>query len=139
MNLEDKSTIARYALNIETNDLPEDFYKNYLKNINAVTAEDVQRVAKKYIKPGNLRIVIAGKGSDVAAPLENMTYNGKTVPVMYFNKEAEKVDKPVFSKPIPEGVTLKTVYDQYIEAIGGREAVEKVNSMMMKGNAKSKE
>ena len=136
MNLEDKSTIARYALNKETNDLPDDFYKNYLKKINAVTAEDVQRVAKKYIKPGNLRIVIAGKGSEVAAPLEKMTYNEKNVPVMYFNKEGEKVDKPVFSKEIPEGVTLKTVYDQYIEAIGGREAVEKVNSVMMKGKAK---
>ena len=135
MNLEDKSTIARYALNIETNDLPEDFYKNYLKKINAVTAEDVQRVAMKYIKPGNLRIVIAGKGSDVAAPLENMTYNDKTVPVLYYNKKAEKVEKPVFSKPIPEGVTVETVYDQYIEAIGGREAVENVNSVMMKGKA----
>ena len=135
MNLEDKSTIAKYALNIETNDLPEDFYKNYLKKINAVTAEDVQRVAKKYIKPEHLQIVIAGKGADIAEPLENMTYKEKTVPVMYYNKKAKKVDKPVFSKEIPEGVTVKTVYDQYIEAIGGREAVEKVNSMMMKGNA----
>ena len=135
MNLEDKSTIANYALNIETNDLPEDFYKNYLKEINAVTADDVQRVAQKYIKPGHLRIVIAGKGADIAAPLENMTYEGKTVPVMYYNKKAEKIEKPVFSKEIPEGVTVETVYDQYIEAIGGREAVEKVNTVMMKGNA----
>ena len=135
MNLEDKSTTARYALNVETNNLPEDFYKNYLKKINAVTTEDVQRVAKKYISPGELRIVIAGKGADIAEPLENMTYDNKNVPVMYFNKEAEKVEKPVFSKEIPEGVTVETVYDQYIEAIGGREAAEKVNSMMMKGNA----
>lgn len=135
MNLESKSTIANYALNIETNDLPEDFYKNYLKNINAVTAEDVKRVAKKYIKSDQLRIVIAGKGSDVAEPLEAMTYKDKDVPVIYFNKQAERIDKPVFSKEIPEGVTVQTVYDQYLEAIGGREAVEKVNTMMMKGKA----
>lgn len=135
MNLESKSTIANYALNIETNDLPEDFYKNYLKNINAVTAEDVKRVAKKYIKSDQLRIVIAGKGSDVAEPLEAMTYKDKDVPVIYFNKQAERIDKPVFSKEIPEGVTVQTVYDQFLEAIGGREAVEKVNTMMMKGKA----
>lgn len=135
MNLEDKSTIANYALNIETNDLPEDFYKNYLKEINAVTADDVQRVAQKYIKPGHLRIVIAGKGADIASPLEKMTYKGKTVPVKYYNKKAEEVEKPVFSKEIPDGVTVETVYDQYIEAIGGREAVEDINSMMTKGNA----
>lgn len=136
MNLESKSTIANYALNIETNDLPEDFYKNYLKNINAVTAEDVKRVANKYIKSDQLRIVIAGKGSDVAEPLEAMTYKDKDVPVLYFNKQAERIDKPVFSKEIPEGVTVETVYDQYIEAIGGRGAVEDVNSLMMKGKAK---
>jgi hypothetical protein len=30
MALEDPATIARYALNIETEELPKDFYKAYL-------------------------------------------------------------------------------------------------------------
>src|SRR5699024_8784897 len=58
--LEDPSTIARYALNIEMDDLPKDFYQNYLKNINAVTAEDVLRASKTYFKPNKERIVIVG-------------------------------------------------------------------------------
>jgi predicted Zn-dependent peptidase len=33
------TTIARYALNTQTQDLPADFYENYIKNINAVTVE----------------------------------------------------------------------------------------------------
>ena len=39
MQIEKPSTIAGYALNKETQGLPEDFYENYIKNINAVTAE----------------------------------------------------------------------------------------------------
>jgi zinc protease len=46
--------------------LPADFYENYIKNINAVTAEDILRVANKYFKIDNARIiVIVGKASDV--------------------------------------------------------------------------
>src|SRR5690606_19828568 len=111
--LERPSTIADFALNILIDDLDEDFYQNYLKNINAVTAEDVMRAANKYFKSENLRIVIAGKGSEVAEGLENIQRNGKNVPVMYFDKEGNKVAKPVFEKPIPEGVTAKTVFTDY--------------------------
>ena len=70
MALERPQTIANYALNIKLNDLPEDFYATYLKKINEVTAEDVTRVAQKYMKPDNARIVIIGNGSEVIENLE---------------------------------------------------------------------
>ena len=63
--LERPQTVARYALNIKTNDLPADFYETYLQKINAVTADDVMRVANKYFKPENARIIVVGKGSEV--------------------------------------------------------------------------
>lgn len=43
------------ARGVTTNDL--DYLKTYLSKVNAVTAEDVQRVAKKYLDP-NQRVVI---------------------------------------------------------------------------------
>ncbi|GAA0872573.1 hypothetical protein GCM10009117_17200 [Gangjinia marincola] len=133
LRLERPETVANYALNVETNKLPSDFYTNYLKNINAVTAEDVQRVAQKYFKTKNMRIVVAGKGSEVAGGLENMMFNDKKVPVFYFDKEGNKVDKPEFSKPIPAGVTVQTVFENYINAVGGKEAIDKVESVYMIG------
>jgi predicted Zn-dependent peptidase len=40
--------------------LPEDYLNTYVAKINAVTPEDVQRIAAKYIQGGNATIVVAG-------------------------------------------------------------------------------
>ena len=131
---EDKTVAARRALSIKTNKLPEDFYKNYIANIDAVTIEDVQRVAIKYFSDENVRIVLVGKGSDVVGNLEKIEWNGKKLPIKFFDKDANSVEKPVFSKPIPSGVTAATVIEGYIKAIGGLEAVNAVTSVMTSAN-----
>ena len=133
--LERPSTIAQYALNIETDKLPKDFYQNYLKKINAVTAEDIQRVAKKYFLADNARIVVVGKGSDVVPALENLTYNGKKIPVKYFDKQVMPIDKPDYNKKVDPGMSVDQVFNKYIEAIGGKENVDKVNSVYMTAQA----
>lgn len=127
--IERPSTIASYALNIETENLPKDFYQTFLQKIEAVTLDDVQRVAKKYFKVDNARIVIVGKGKDVAEKLENLKYDGKSIPVKYFDKEGNAVDKPEYNKSVSADVTVKSIYDKYIDAIGGRSAVESVKSV----------
>lgn len=129
--LEQPSTIARYALNIETDDLPDNFYETYLEKINAVTPEDIQRVAQKYFMADNARIVVVGKGSEVLENLEKLTYNGKKIPVKYFDKNANPVEKPEYKKELPEGLTTEDVFDKYVKAIGGKEAVNKINSVYM--------
>src|SRR5699024_5919184 len=120
---------ASFALANEKDALPKNFYVNYLKNINAVTAEDVQEAAQKYFKAGHLRIVIAGKGSAVASGLEELTYNGKPIPVKYFNKEGHPIEAPTFTKAVPKDVTVKSIYANYIDAIGGQKAVEGVSTV----------
>ena len=128
--LEDPSTIANYALNIEKLGLPKDYYENYLKNIDAVTLEDVQKAANKYFKIENARIIVTGKGVDVADKLEKLGYK-----VNYFDKYGNAIEKPKFSKPIPKGVTAKTVLENYIKAIGGMEKVKAVSSVVTKYEA----
>jgi predicted Zn-dependent peptidase len=125
MRLERPQTIANYALNIKLNDLPEDFYETYLEKINAVTAEDVKRVANKYFKIANTRIIVVGKGSDVVENLEKVGF-----PINYFDKYANAVAKPVFNKAIPEGMTALDVVDNYIEAIGGKDMLLNVNTLV---------
>ncbi|WP_370001002.1 M16 family metallopeptidase [Winogradskyella sp.] len=124
--LEQPQTIANYALNIKLNDLPEDFYATYLEKINAVTKDDVMRVANKHFKTENARIVVVGKGSEV---LENLEKTG--IPIMYYDTYANATDKPVYSKPLPEGLTAETVIKNYVKAVGGEENLRKVNSTLM--------
>ena len=134
LRLEQPSTIANYALNIKTNDLEDDFYETFLEKINAVTADDIQRVANKYYQTDNMRIVVAGKASEIAENLEKVEFNGKTIPVKYYNKLGEEVEKPQ-AKEVDASVTVEKVYENYIEAIGGRDAVEDVESVVMKAEA----
>lgn len=131
MALERPETIARYALNILTENLPQDFYTSYLENINAVTAEQVQQAAQKYFKPENARIVVTGKASEVLEPLAKMTIDGKSVPIKYYDKYANEVEKPNDNAVIPEGVTAQSVVDNYIKAVGGKEKLEAVQSYFL--------
>ena len=124
--LERPSTIAQYAISTKINELPEDFYATYLEKINAVSIEDVQRVANKYFTADNARFIVVGKGSEVVANLEKLG-----IPINYFDKYANPVVKPEFSKPIPEGVTASSIMASYIEAIGGKAVVESVQTMMV--------
>ena len=51
-------------------DLPPDYYQNYAKAVNAVTKEDVLRVAKKYVDLEHLNIVIVGDRKTIEEPLK---------------------------------------------------------------------
>lgn len=53
-----------------TQNLPDDYYQQYSKAIAAVTADDVVRVAKKYIDLDHLAIVIVGDRTTIEAPLK---------------------------------------------------------------------
>ena len=128
MAMEKPGTIARYALLAQTQNLPDDFFENYVKNINAVTADDILRVSKKYFHEDNIRVLITGKASEVLSGLESLK-----MPIFYFDKFGNPTEKPATSKAVPAGVTTKTVYDNYIKAIGGDKAVKSVKSVHMIG------
>jgi zinc protease len=129
MQVEKPSSVARYALQTRTQNLPADFYENYIKNINAVTADDILRVANKYFKEDNLRIVIVGKAADVLSGLEKLN-----IPLFYFDKYGNPTEKPVINKPIPAGVTVKSIAEKYITAIGGEKNIATVKTTATKAN-----
>ncbi len=124
METQKPSTIASFALRTKTQNLPADFYENFIKNINAVTVQDVQAAAKKYFMADNFRIVIAGKGSEVLPGLEKLGY-----PINYYDRLANSASKPEGKKAVAAGVTAKTVLENHIKAIGGEAKLKEVKSV----------
>jgi len=61
LGLENPARTAGFASSILINNLPKDFYRTYLQKLNAVTTDDILRVAKKYYNYDNARVVIVGK------------------------------------------------------------------------------
>jgi predicted Zn-dependent peptidase len=135
MALEQPQTIANYALNIEKEGLPKDFYKTYLERIDNISIEDVQNAAQKYFSSSNARVVVAGKGSEVLENLEKVSVNGKKLPVLYYDKTGEKTAKPDYSAEMPEGLTATSIIEKYVDAIGGKTKLESVESYAMSAAA----
>lgn len=130
-SLESPETIARFAINTARYNLHKDYYKNYLKNLNALTSDDILATAKKYIKPNNLNVIVVGNGEEVAKNIAKFSVSNK---VDYFDTNGNPFDPT--AKKIPAGVTAKSVLDKYIEAIGGSENILKVQdkTTKMKGS-----
>ena len=66
--------IGGRLLDMELYDLPADYFDRYRENIEAVSVEDVARVARKYIDPDRAIIVIVGNAKQVREPLGTLGY-----------------------------------------------------------------
>ena len=133
LSLENPSTIAGFARNIITQDLPEDYYNSFLENINSVTKEDVQNAAKNYFLTDNTRVFITGKGSEILESIENIEYNGKKLKVRYFDKYANEIERPNYT--VDSNISAEDVIDNYLKAIGGKDALSEVTSIEIKATS----
>lgn len=127
-SLESPRTVARFASNILEYGLPSDYYNTYLKRLEAVSVEDVQRVANTYIEEGHFLILIVGKALDIAPGLERLGF-----PIEYYTLDAEATTAPVAT--VPAGLTAQGVLDAAMEAMGGRQAIDRVETIDIKQEA----
>ena len=124
-SLESSQTVARFALNIARYNLPSDYYKTYLQKLNAITVDDIYESAQKYITPNNAYIIVVGKADEVAEGLQKFN---KDNGIGFYDNYGNKLD-PSANK-VDDGVTVESVIDNYIAAIGGRANVEKVKEIV---------
>ena len=75
---------------IYVQDLPEAYFQEYAAKVNAVTSDDLVRVARKYIDMNNMNIIIVGDRAVIDEPLRKtgiapivyLDIEGKPVPVI---------------------------------------------------------
>lgn len=119
-SLENSETMAQFAVNIDKYNLPKDYYRNYLKRLEALTPADIQAAARKYIKPENAWIVVTAD-KQYADGLTPFAADGN---VQWYDYNANPIETP---KAQEVNITSEEIIQNYVKAIGGKDAIEKVN------------
>lgn len=125
IQLEQPQTVASFALNIARYKLPEDYYATYLEKVNALTVDDIQAMARKYILPDKAHILVVGNKAEVADKLARFDSDGEITFRDFYGNEV------MAGEAVPENIDAQQVIDQYLEAIGGQEKLSQVSDMTM--------
>jgi predicted Zn-dependent peptidase len=123
-SLERPQTIARFALNTIKQKLAPDYYQNYLQQLEAITKEDVLRVAQQYFTAKNCHIIVVGN-EEILSKLLPFDSDGKI----------EKLD--AFGAAIKEtrtaDISADELIDNYAMALTGtsskKAAIKKVKAI----------
>ena len=125
-SLESPRTVANFALNMNMYNLPKDYFETYLQKLEAVTVQDVQNMAKKYIDPARARIVVVGNKDEVMDKLAKFDLaDGKVQEYDIYGNPKKAASASVTD------ITAPTLIQRYFEAIGGTDKVRAVKSMEM--------
>lgn len=102
-SLERPQTVARFALNTIKLKLAPDYYQKYLQQLEAITKEDVLRVAQQYFTAKNCHIIVVGN-EEILPKLLPFDSDGKI----------EKLD--AFGAAIKETKTADISADQLLDS-----------------------
>lgn len=141
MSLAKESILNAFVFTMDTRDkalnqqvllefygFPKDYFVKYPSIIEKVTAEDVQRVAKTYVHPDQLAVLVVGNQKDFEKPLSSLgavTTIDITIPEL---GGAEKKAAPAGSNA--EGMAL---VNKIAEFVGGKAAIDSVKTMRRTG------
>lgn len=126
-SLESPQTIARFALNTYRNNLPQDYYQTYLQKLSAVSKEDVLAVAKKYITPQNLNIIVVGN-TDAVDKIKQFSANGE---VIQLNEFGDLYEEKTFGEA---DITKSEVIENYLMAVTQTKSMDDANAKIGKVN-----
>lgn len=72
LRLETTDGVASRLAEMAVHDLPADYFDGYRERVLAVRTEEVHRVARQYIRPDELCVVVVGDAKSIRAPLEEL-------------------------------------------------------------------
>ncbi len=127
--MEQPTTIARFALNTARYRLPADYYATYLERLDKITKEEILEVAKKYIRPENANIVVVGN-KETGEKLKQFSADNK---LKYYDGQGKEIHQ--LKIVLPDDTKAEDVVANYIKAIGGKEALAGVKDMTVKLSA----
>jgi zinc protease len=117
-SLEQPSTVANFALNIDRYKLPKDYYATYLQKLNALTVADINATAKRLIEPDKFVITTVGNGAEIK---EKLSQFGEVI-------EYDNMGFPAKELEVEADITAEKVLANYLLAIGGAAKVAEVRT-----------
>lgn len=118
---------------LEIYGFPEDYFIKYPSMIEKVTAEDVQRVAKKYVNPNQLAVLVVGNEKEFEKPLSSLgpvttidiTIPEGTAPA----KPAAGAAPATTAAPAASNAEGQALLAKVTDFIGGRAAIDAVKAV----------
>jgi zinc protease len=106
-SMESPSTIASFSLNILRNKLDKEYYRGYLKRLEAISKDDVLDAAQKYMVSG-YNIVVVGS-EEVLPKLKVFDTDGKIELLDAFGNEVKEMKKA--------DISAENLIQNYINAV----------------------
>ncbi len=124
--VDSKAKVLNQRQQLEFYGYPADYWQKYQKGIESVTAGDVERVAKKYVHPDQLAILVVGNQKEFEKPLA--TAYGRVTPIDVTIPEpgAKPAAAAAPAASSSEGTALVKKVQGFI---GGKAAIDKVQAV----------
>jgi zinc protease len=78
-NFETAQQVARSVAQLALYDLPDTYFEEFVPKVNAVTGDDITRVAAAYLDPGRLTTLVVGDHSVIAESLRGLGFGEPVV------------------------------------------------------------
>ena len=128
--MDSKSKVLNQRQLLDFYGYPADWWQQYQKGIESVTADDVARVAKKYVHPDQLAILIVGNEKDFEKPLA--TAYGKVTPIdVTIPEPAAAAAASV--RPASSSAEGKALASKLRDFVGGAAAINNVQAVRQVG------
>lgn len=128
-NFDSAAEVLTQKLTYEYFDYPADLMERYRRGIEAVTVEDVRRVAAELLHPERFAILVVGPGEGLDRPLSAF---GEVHPVDITIPEPPAEEIAVSAEDEAHGAELVA---RAVEGLGGAAAVDAVSALRVSGNA----
>lgn len=133
-----KQKVLDQQMMLEFYGYPLDLIQKYPGEIQKVTAEDVARVAHKYVHKDKVALLVVGKAADFDKPLSTfgpVTTIDVTIPE---EDPAAKAAKPQAAAPAATGAEAQAIVAKIVDVMGGAAKLAAIKSTRQTGTMNAK-
>lgn len=120
-SLENPSVLAQFALDIARFNLPANFYKNYLKSIQAISPDEILTAAKRFLHPDASNVIIVGNKKELTNQLSALIPDEK---IRLFSFDGKPIN---FISPANDA-SAHLIIQKYLEKINALGKFDSITS-----------